>query len=32
MKVTGHANSGMVHAYDKSSRGDNASRRIQLVS
>ena len=32
MKVTGHANSGMVHAYDKSSRGDNASRRVQLVS
>jgi integrase len=32
MKVTGHANSGMVHAYDKSSRGDNASRRVQLIS
>jgi integrase len=32
MKVTGHANSGMVFAYDKSSRGDNASRRVQLIS
>lgn len=32
MKITGHANSAMVHAYDKSSREDNASAKIWLVS
>ena len=32
MKITGHANSAMVHAYDKSSREDNPSEKIQLVS
>lgn len=32
MKITGHANSGMVHAYDKSSREDNPSEKIWLVS
>ncbi len=32
MKVTGHANSAMVHAYDKSAREDNASKKVQLVS
>ncbi len=32
MKITGHANSAMVHAYDKSSREDNPSEKIWLVS
>jgi integrase len=32
MKVTGHANSAMVYAYDKSSRENNASERVNLVS
>lgn len=31
-KVTGHASSEMVNAYDKSSRADNASKRISLIS
>lgn len=31
-KVTGHASSEMVNAYDKSSRADNASRKICLVN
>lgn len=31
MKVTGHASSEMVNAYDKSSRGDNASKKVNLV-
>lgn len=31
MKVTGHASSEMVFAYDKSSRADNASKRVCLV-
>lgn len=30
-KVTGHASSEMVNAYDKSSRADNASRKVNLV-
>jgi integrase/recombinase XerD len=30
-KVTGHASSAMVNAYDKSSRADNASRKVSLV-
>lgn len=30
-KVTGHASSQMVNAYDKSSRADNASRKVSLV-
>jgi len=32
MKITGHANSAMVHAYDKSSREQNPSEKIWLVS
>lgn len=32
MKITGHANSGMVHAYDKSSREENPSDKVWLVS
>lgn len=32
MRVTGHASSEMVYAYDKSSRSDNASKRVKLVS
>lgn len=32
MKITGHANSGMVHAYDKSSREDNPSEKVWLIS
>lgn len=32
MKITGHANSAMIHAYDKSSIEDNASKKVQLVS
>jgi integrase/recombinase XerD len=31
-KVTGHASSEMVNAYDKSSRADNASRKVALVN
>lgn len=31
-KVTGHASSEMVNAYDKSSRADNASKKVALVS
>lgn len=31
MKVTGHASSEMVNAYDKSSRADNASKKVNLV-
>ncbi len=30
-KVTGHASSEMVNAYDKSSRADNASKKVSLV-
>lgn len=30
-KVTGHASSEMVNAYDKSSRADNASRKVSLI-
>lgn len=32
MRVTGHASAEMVYAYDKSSRADNASKKVQLVS
>ena len=32
MKITGHASSEMIHAYDKSSREDNASAKVWLVS
>ena len=32
MKITGHANSAMVHAYDKSSRENNPTEKIWLVS
>ena len=31
-KVTGHASSEMVNAYDKSSRADNASKKVSLVN
>jgi len=31
-KVTGHASSAMVNAYDKSSRADNASKKVSLIS
>lgn len=31
MKVTGHASSEMIHAYDKSERAQNASKKINLV-
>ena len=32
MRVTGHASAEMVYAYDKSSRADNPSKKVQLVS
>lgn len=32
MGVTGHASSAMIYAYDKSSRAENASRKVSLVS
>lgn len=32
MRVTGHATSEMVNAYDKSSRAENASKKINLIS
>jgi integrase/recombinase XerD len=32
MKVTGHVSAEMVHAYDKSSRADNATKRVSLIS
>lgn len=31
MRVTGHATSEMVYAYDKSSRADNASKKVNLI-
>ena len=31
MGVTGHASSQMVYAYDKSSRADNASKKVSLI-
>lgn len=31
MKITGHSSSQMVHAYDKSERAQNASKKISLV-
>ena len=31
-KITGHASSEMVNAYDKSSRADNASKKVSLVA
>lgn len=31
-KVTGHASSAMVNAYDKSSRADNVSKKVSLVN
>ena len=31
-KVTGHASSEMVNAYDKSSRADNASKKVSLIA
>ncbi len=32
MRVTGHASSALVYTYDKGSRADNASKKVQLVS
>ncbi len=32
MRVTGHASSEMVYAYDKSVRSDNASKKVNLIS
>lgn len=32
MKVTGHASSALVYAYDKGSRVDNASKKVNLVN
>jgi integrase/recombinase XerD len=32
MRVTGHASSEMVFAYDKSARSDNASKKVNLIS
>lgn len=32
MRVTGHSTSEMIHAYDKSSRADNASKKVNLIS
>lgn len=32
MRVTGHASAALVDAYDKSSRADNASKKVSLVS
>jgi len=32
MRVTGHATSEMVFAYDKSARSDNASKKVNLIS
>jgi integrase len=31
MRVTGHASSALVYAYDKGSRADNASKKVALV-
>lgn len=31
MKVTGHASAEMVYAYDKSSRANNASKKVKLI-
>jgi len=31
MKITGHANSAMVHAYDKFSREENPSEKISMI-
>lgn len=32
MRVTGHASSNMIYAYDKSSLADNASKKVTLIS
>lgn len=32
MRVTGHASSALVYAYDKGSRADNASKKENLIS
>jgi integrase/recombinase XerD len=32
MRVTGHSTAEMVYAYDKSSRADNASKKVNLIS
>jgi len=31
MKVTGHASAEMIYAYDKTSRAENASKRVNLM-
>lgn len=31
MRVTGHASSALVYAYDKGSRADNASKKVSLI-
>jgi integrase/recombinase XerD len=31
MKVTGHASAALIYAYDKSSRADNASKKVCLI-
>ena len=31
MRVTGHVSAEMIYAYDKSSRADNASKKVSLV-
>lgn len=32
MRVTGHSTSEMVNAYDKTSRAENASKKVNLIS
>jgi integrase/recombinase XerD len=32
MRVTGHASAEMIYAYDKSSRADNASKKVSVVA
>lgn len=32
MRVTGHSTAEMVYTYDKSSRADNASKKVNLIS
>lgn len=32
MRVTGHANSELIYAYDKNDRANNASKKVALVS
>jgi integrase/recombinase XerD len=32
MKITGHASAEMVHAYDKSERAENATKKVNLIT